>query len=343
MTDLHDHAIELLADYRLEEADRVCLRALRAAWEPLLRSNILCTLAHIREARSQRRSARRLYTELLRSMRGKRHGGILRVKAWRGLGRILRVEGDYAAAAPLLRRAVREAGRLKSDPRELAEALGDLGVLYRYTGRLDASSALYHCALQVGIAACGPDDSFIAGVYHMLAGVNHVRGRLEEAEAHGRRSVQVRTAAVGPDHPDTAADAACLAAILIDRGNHDEAKAILEHALKVFRGAYGDEHYEVAVILHNLAAISYGRGRRARAATLFRQSLRIKEKLLGASHPDLVMTLNNLGILESRAGRREEAERLCRRSLRIAERHLSPGHPHLALVRENLEGLTGRD
>lgn len=339
MTDLHDRAIALLDAYRLREADATCCRALRGVVEPFQRANLLCTLAHIREAQWKFASARKLYRNVLDLLQRKRHVVLLRVKAWRGLGRMLRVQGDYPPAAVLLRFAVRRCETAEDCRIELADALGDLGVLYRYMGRLDASVELYQRALDLAVAQRGPRHASIAMFYHMLAGVNHLRGRLEEAEKQGWKSVKIRRAVLGPDHPDTAADAACLAAILIDRGGHDEAEAILKHALSVFRKTYGEPHYEIAISLHNLASIAYTKGHSNEALTLFRQSLKMKQTLLGNSHPDLVMTLNNLAVLEGRDGKSKQAERLARRAMEIATRHLDANHPSLALVRGNLERL----
>ena len=335
MTDLHDRAIELLNAYRLKEADATCRRALRGVTEPVARALLLCTLAHIREADSKQISAARLYKDVLRLLRRKHGVGILRVKSWRGLGRLRRVQGDYKGAAVFLRRALQLVETLPDARIELADTLGDLGVLYRYTGRLETSVALYQRALQISIEDRGPRHPDSAIFYHMLAGVNHVRGHLEEAEAYGREAVAIRGAALGPDHPDTVADAACLAAILIDTGGLDEAETILKHAHKVFLKTYGAPHFELAVTLHNLASIANAKGRRRRAASLFRQSLEMKEQLFGKSHPDLAMTLNNLAVLEQQFGNDPEATLLGRRALQIAQSHLDPGHPTLQLIAEN--------
>ncbi len=335
MPDLHDQAIELLSAYRLNEADATCSRALRRCNDPLERANLTCTLAHIREADSQAVSAKKLYQKVLQLLHRKHGVGIFRVKSWRGLGRIHRVAGDYQGAVGFLRLAVRQAETLTDGRLELADALGDLGVLYRYMGRLETSVALYQRALEICIAESGPRQPAVATFYHMLAGVNHVRGHLTEAETYGRQAVEIRSAALGPDHPDTVADAACLAAILIDTGGLDEAEAILKHAQKVFLKTYGSPHFELAVTLHNLASIANAKGDDRRAAKLFYQSLQMKEQLFGPTHPDLAMTLNNLAVLEQQSGKEAKATALGRRALAIAQAHLDPGHPSLELIRGN--------
>jgi tetratricopeptide (TPR) repeat protein len=338
MPDLHDQVIDLLSAYRFDEADAACRRALRGVNDPVSRAELLCTLAHIQEAQSKTASARKLYNEVLLLLHRKHGVAILRVRTWRGLGRILRVQGNYPAAAVLLRRAVQQAESLENGRIELSDALGDLGVLYRYSGRLETSVALYQRALEIAESERGLHDPAVANFYHMLAGVNHVRGHLAEAEVQGRKSVQVRADALGSDHPDTVADAACLAAVLIDLGKHDEAETILKHALKIFRKIYGEPHFEIAVSLHNLASIANVKGRTKQAMALFRQSLQMKEKLFGKSHPDLAMTLNNLAVLEGQCGNPEEAATLGRRALRIAQLHLNSTHPTLQLIHGNWGG-----
>ena len=328
MIDRHDQVIELLNNYQLPEAAALCRLAIRREPDPLQRTSLRCTLAHILEAQSQPNAARRLYRAVLAQIGNRRGLTGLRAKSWRGIGRTLRVQGSYREAELYLRRAVRAAESLMDTPTELADALGDLGVLYRYSGKLRQSEKLYRRALEITVAAVGPAHPNVAIIHHMLAGVNHVQGNLEVAEGHGRKAVEIRQAALGPDHPDTVADAACLAAILTDTGAVDEAEQILLHALKIFKRTYGEPHYEVAVTLHNLASIAHCKGRKRTAVNRFRRSLAMKEQLFGPAHPDLAMTLNNLAILESRPAYLD-------RAVAIVQAHLAPTHPTRLLIESN--------
>lgn len=337
MSNPHDDVISLLNAYRFAEAEVLCRQLLRQHVSSIERSNLRCTLAHIIEADSRPAAASRLYHRVLRDLARQPGVAPLRVKCWRGLGRCARVQGRYSEGLAYLRRAVRTARRFPDYPSELSAALGDLGVLLRYQGRLRFAIAAYTEALSIAEAVLGPDCASNAAIHHMLAGACHLLGNLEEAEAWGRRAVAVRSAGLGPDHPDTVADAACLATILIDRGELDEADRLLRHAWKVFRRVYGDVHYENAITLHNLASIAHRRGRLAQARRQFAQSLAMKEQLLGPTHPDLVMTLNNLAVLSP--GTQQSAEWI-NRAVRIAAGAFDPAHPTRQLLEANLARLS---
>ena len=72
----------------------------------------------------------------------------LRIQANGGLGTILRILGRYREAEAFLQTALSIAERTfdAGDP-EIADAMNDLAVVYKYTGEFDKASALYRKAL----------------------------------------------------------------------------------------------------------------------------------------------------------------------------------------------------
>ena len=296
---LHAEAVDLLNRFDLVAADARCRAALSSVarrGDAYEQAAVASTLAQIRETRWRLRSADALYRRVL-TLVGRRTTPpalVLRVEAIRGLGRIARVRGHYGDAGTLLRRAVRMATTLGADRIELGRSLADLGVFYRYQGRLGDAERLYRRALAIAVAALGRRDPDVAGLYHMLAGVEFLQGRLARAEADARRSIRIREAAVGTDHPDLAADIAALGAILANRGRLRDAERCIARATAIFRRTYGNEHYEIAVNLGNLGAIRYRQGRGAEAVRLLRQALRMKKKILGPRHPLVGLSIDNL-------------------------------------------------
>ena len=254
------------------------------------------------------------------------------------------VAGRYAEAESVLRAAV-ERARSEGDRLDLSDALNELAVTFKYSGRFDEAEVLYREALAIVEAELGPHDSDVATIYHNLGGLRHARGDFIDAERYARRSVEIREA-VADEQENLAADRAALASILDALGRHDEAETLLLEVLATFERIHGPDDYEVAINLNNLAVIYQRRGELGPAEEMYRRALQIKETELGAGHPELATTLNNLAVTCRSLGRHEEAEQCYRKAVTILEKSVEPNHPNLATMRQNYAALLvelGRD
>ena len=225
---------------------------------------------------------------------------------------------------------------LGSEALEVADLLNDLGILCKYTGRLDEAEPLYLRALTIVERHQGPEHTDIAAVYHNLAGLEHARGDYAKAEVLARRGVHIRERAVAADHPDLVADKAALAAILDGAGKDKEAESpAARGALAHFERRFGEDALR-------------GRGQpqqprrdpppprdEPEARDLYERALAIKEELLGDAHPDLAPTLANLAALHAAAGRTTEATPATRRAIAILEPSSTSDHPTLVACRED--------
>jgi tetratricopeptide (TPR) repeat protein len=260
------------------------------------------------------------------------------VQALSNLGNLEREAGNWVRAGRLLKRAVRLARtRLGPDDLDTSNALNNLGMWCKFTGRFDLGRRCYRRALTIirrhcspGEARCSPD---VASIYHNLGGLEHTAGNFAAGEPFARKSVQIRRRAIGTTHPDYAADVGGLAAIIADQGRADEAESLYREALSIFERAYGDDHYEIAVLLHNLAAVEVSRERLDSAWDLYHRAAVMKERWLGVNHPDLALTLHNLAILALDLDRLSDAASYCRQALTIFENNLVETHPTLLACR----------
>jgi tetratricopeptide (TPR) repeat protein len=301
---LHERALSAYDDHRFRDVLRLCRLAL-GAFERCCGpdhpdvANVVSLLAraedevgaHARAGRHHRRAVR-IMTALPAA------GGDLarlRLHVRVGLAGHLRRRGRYGPSGGLLRAVLRTAEAAPGyGPLDLAPIWNELGVLYKFSGRLDDARRLYERAYGVLGAVWGPRDVRLAGLCHNLAGVAHGQGRFAEAEAWALRSLELHTRGYPPDHPAVVADRAHLAVMLLARGSLTEAEPLLRHAIAFFTRRYGPHHYEVAVNLHNLAAVRAGLGDLAGAERLYRRALRAKRAALGAAHPEVAVTLHDL-------------------------------------------------
>ena len=101
----------------------------------------------------------------------------LRLRALESLAVTYRLQGRYAEAEDVFRRALAEAEEhLGQDATPVADLLSGLAIAFKYWGRFDEAEALYRRALAIAERADGADSSAVASIYHNLGGLEHARG-----------------------------------------------------------------------------------------------------------------------------------------------------------------------
>ncbi|MCT9932229.1 tetratricopeptide repeat protein [Planotetraspora sp. A-T 1434] len=335
---LHGQALAALDDRRYPDTVRLCRRALELFEEhagpghPDV-ANVLTLLGGAEDELGDHQAAEACHRRAVAVMRAlPAESGILlrlRIQADLGLAGSLRRQGRYEEAEQLHLAALAEATP-QYDAVELAPLHNDLGVLYKFAGRLDEAHACYMRALAVLEVAHGPGHPALAALWHNLAGLAHSRGDLEEGEEYARRSLALHREAFPPDHPAVVADEAHLGVLLQARGALADAEPLLRRAIGFFSERYGPEHYDVLVNLHNLAAVLGGQGSYGEAESLYLRALDGKRRTLGPDHPEVALTLNNLAILAAERGETGRASALAAQAHRILEVRAGPGHPALA-------------
>ena len=251
------------------------------------------------------------------------------------LGDVLYQQGRYHDAEPVLLEAIAalEQG-FGADHLEVATALNNLAVCYKYLARFAEAGPLYQRALRITEHALGKGDPEVATIYHNLGGLEHAAGNWMRGEPFARKSVRIRRRALGPNNPDVAADMTALAALLDQQKKYEEAERLYRRALAIVERAYGPDHHLVAVNLNNLGALYQATGRTKDAEPMYRRALSIDTAGLGANHPKVGFAVNNLAVL-LRADRPAEAAALFRRALTIFRRTLGPTHPNVGVCLEN--------
>ena len=257
-------------------------------------------------------------------------------------GARLSEQGRYRDAAVHLRKAVALAERtLGPDHVDLAMALNDLAVCYKYLARFLEAGPLYQRALRILERSLGPDHPDVATVFHNLGGLEHAAGNWARGEPFARRALRIRARALGWGHPDVAADMTALAALLDQQQKQDEAERLYRRALRILEREHGPGHHLVAATLNNLAAVCQARGARREAEALYRRTLDIEMDVHGARHPKVAYALNNLAVLVGRRRSRDAAP-LFREALTIFRGTLGRSHPNVGICLENFAPVLRR-
>jgi tetratricopeptide (TPR) repeat protein len=246
-------------------------------------------------------------------------------------GMALVVQGQYAAAEPLLRRAlsIREMTLGSTHP-TTAWSIHNLAYLMESQGQYHVAEPLYLQARTIWEATLSPDHPTIAMNLHNLAVLFRAQGRYEEAEPLAQRALTIRETVFGPSHPTTAWSLNNLAALFRVQGRYEDAEPLVQRALAIREAVFGPHHPITAWSLHNLAGVLKGRHQYGTAESCYRRALLIWEEALGSEHPTTAWGLITLADLLNEQGQWVEAEALVRRTLAIHERVLGSWHPDTA-------------
>lgn len=234
------------------------------------------------------------------------------------LAELYRVQGRYADAEPLYRRALAIVEKVLGPEHPLvAIALDNLGSLYKGQGRLSDAEPLHRRSLEINEKALGPDHIDVAVTLDKLASVYMSRGGYAEAEPLYGRSLTIREKVLGPEHPGVARSLNNLAALYHAQSRYADAEALYLRSLAIVESVLGPEHPDVAVLLNNLALQLNAQGMYPAVESLYARALTINEMTFGPVHPNTALAYHNLALLYHAQGRIGEALPAIRRATAI--------------------------
>ena len=206
-------------------------------------------------------------------------------------------QGDFAAAEPLLRRAlpIREAA-LGPDHPQTAQVLNNLALVLQERGNYPEAQPLLERALAMNEKARGPDHAEVATALNNLAALHRLTGNYARAEPLYLRALAINEKVNGPDHPSVAIVLNNLGLVFQQQGDLDKARPLMERSLAIREKTAGPDHPDVARALNNLgnSVAGAGRPRRPRSVCIAARCRSMK-KLTAGSHQLFGQTLNNLG------------------------------------------------
>ena len=286
------------------------------------------------------------------------------------------LNGDYASAEALARRAISVAARSKAvvmvakawtllfrevgwrqaryqeaqglmlakesavevadDDETRSDSLNDQAIMFQEMGRYEEARAAYERVLEIRNKVLGADHPKTIAAHNNLGVALGALGKYEEARAEYQQALELRQKVLGPDNPLVANSYSNLGTAFGQLGKHEKARDLYEHALAIRKNALGLEHPDVATSLNNLAVAYDALGRYEEAFKLLEDALALREKLLKPEHPDIANTLNNVGNALRGLGRYEEARRRLERALGLREKVLGADHPDVATTLNDL-------
>jgi len=259
--------------------------------------------------------------------------------ATRALGRVLQERGDYAAAVPVLERAV---ALLACDDAslELGEAEHELANAHFYAGHLDVSESLNRHALGMYRRILGPEHPHVADTLVNLGAIAFERGDDETSEQLMRRALAITEAWYGPLHYRTAANLVMLGRALTRMNRLDEASAALRRALQGREQAHGPSHPAVASVLNELGTIARKQGRFDDADAAYGRMAEIYRGVHGErGHFLNGVAASNLGSVAMLRGDGPRARQLLYEAIDIFTATQGREHVNTAIARVKLAGV----
>lgn len=343
---LGEQTVALLAEEKLDEAEKVATQALTLA-EAKFPANApeiatyLNNLAAVYRSKSQYEKAEPLFKRAL-SIREQRfaEGNLLVANSLAMLARLYMDEGHYDLSAGLQLRAIKIRGKLQG-PRhaDLGIIRGDLGQSYYDLGRYKECEIQWRSALAINEENYGKVHEEVAVNLNNLGTLFDEMGQATEAEPLFLRALAIREKVLGPDDVELAGSYNGLGTFYYHKGDFAKAEAAYLHSVGIVEKKLGVEHPLVAIVIGNLASVYEDQGRMQEAIALHLRELAIGEKTLGPEHPDVATTLNNLGLAYLHQGDLIKAEAMMRRSLAISEKVFGPEHGDVSYALSAIAGV----
>jgi tetratricopeptide (TPR) repeat protein len=231
--------------------------------------------------------------------------------------------------------------RFGPDHPETADALYNLGDLYRSLRDYVRAEPLLKRALEIDEKALGPDHPDTASALNNLGELYRDAGDYAKAEPLLTCALEIDEKALGPDHPDTASALNNLAGLYHSMGDYDKAKPLLQRALKIREKSPGPEHDDLAKLssLSKRVTELIHAGKVSEAIPIAQEILKLCEKVAGPDQPAVAQALTNLAELYRLKSDYPKTEPLYQRALKIREKALGPDHPDTATTLNDLAAV----
>ncbi len=252
--------------------------------------------------------------------------------------------GNYAAAEPLLRRALAIAESSKGpDSESAANRLNSLGSLLIDTGEFREAEQLLKRSLALWETLKGPASRDAGRVLNNLGSLYRDMARYDEAVAVLERATAIHS---DPASAEGAAGAAGLigpegfkllgaaqnnlALAQEDMGDYAAAEKTYNRAIAQRMLGIGGDGAELAITYANFASLLANGGHFEDAEAYSKRAIEVLLKTRGVAHPEVATAKNNLAGLYRLWGKPDLAFPLYREALAIRETVFGPEHPDVA-------------
>ncbi|MBY0550156.1 MAG: tetratricopeptide repeat protein [Candidatus Obscuribacterales bacterium] len=248
-----------------------------------------------------------------------------------GQGKEAFQSGRFSEAEELFSQSIKESQRYDAADPRLANALNNLGEVYRVEARYVEAEPVYAKLKAIVDRNLAKKPMEAALLLNNVAAYNRDKGDYAAAEKLYEQSLSIwQTEVKKPEDSMYGSLLNGKARLYRDMGRYREAEPLYKQALAIKEKANGAHHPEVASVADNLAGLYREQARYEEAEPLFRRALAIDIKNFGHQHPDTATDENSLAGLLRSMKRYDEAEKLYMSALTTRKLLLGVNHPHTA-------------
>ena len=225
---------------------------------------------------------------------------------------------------------------LTEDPMHRSAALNTLGVAAIHVEDYERAESAFRAALDLRLAAVGPDDPSVAMLRANLGQFAYLAGEYDEALELFEQAVRDQERGLGSEHPALADSLGKLANLLFQLDRPLEANPHLERAVAISLASRGEEHPESVKLSVALGGRLRRRGELREAERLLERTLRLVEEGVGFDVLKTTTPLEELAEVYLDKADPEGAVQLLRRAVEVGARTVGPNHRDVAIARANL-------
>jgi tetratricopeptide (TPR) repeat protein len=247
--------------------------------------------------------------------------------------------GKFQEGIPIAERAVEVAKRLRGlESPETADALNNLGLLFKKIGDYAKAEPLYQEALRIR-KILDTESRDVATSLNNLGLLYQAMHEYAKAEPLLQEALRIRQKVLGPEHPIVALSLDNLARLYWVMDERAKVEPLFQEVVRIRQKVLGSHNPLTAESLNNLAELYVTMGDYAKAEPLLQEAVRIRQKVLRSEDSATVRTLGNLGVLYRKMGDYTKAEPLLKEALRISQKVLGLDDSETARSLNNLAGL----
>lgn len=248
-----------------------------------------------------------------------------------GQGKNAFLEGRYDEAEELFSSAMEHARQYGPDDPRYANAVNNLGELYRKQAKFTKAEPIYAELLDIADTKLPKKRQEAAVLVNNVAAFYRDKGDYPRAERLYKKAVAIWTNEVKKmSDPNYAAMLGGLARVYKDEGRYSESEPLYKQALQIREASQGADSPELAAVLDSLAGLYREEARYAESEPLYRRALQIDVKAYGWQHADTATDQNSLAGLLRDMGRLPEAEQLYLKGMKTRLLLLGENHPQTA-------------
>lgn len=238
--------------------------------------------------------------------------------------------GNYAEAEDSLKKALKEAERVRFEDDMIAESLSNLGRFYKRKRDLAAAEEHYRKALAQRKSTLDPLSESVARNLEDLCYCLYDQDKYEQMKPLVKEWINVRNKQVPADYDAMERPVSLMARMYRETNEYGAAREYLDRVMELRKKGYGDSSDKVADTRDDIARVYKDERQFERARLQFEEALTIRKKVFGPKHLNVARNIDEIAWCYQAERLFAKAAPLLQESLAMRKELLGDNSPRLA-------------